>query len=118
MKTENGYNELVLGNKNNASSHYRIKSTGFRVQLLTAIEGYRTRDKNEFSGFRHEFIVAKIDGNKVVMLFTLKNFIQWEYEGRHVPCVEISFDDYINPATFMKVVERHFLTLLPQNQAV
>lgn len=120
MKAENGYNELVLGNKDNTSSHYRIKSDGLKVQLLTIMEGYRKCDQNEFFmcqiGFRHEFIVAKIDGNMGVKLFTLKNFMKWEYEERHVPYLEMPLNEYNNSTSFMKVVERLFLALNPQIQ--
>ena len=122
MKKENVHNELVLGNKDGASSHYRINSGGFKVQLMAVTDESKKEGKNEFLmcqiGYRHEFVVASVDGNENVKLFTLKDFIKYEYEERNIPAVTIPFEQYANPDTFLAIVAQHFFHLTPKKQAV
>ncbi len=122
MKTENANNELVLRNENNTSSHYRINSGGFKVQLMAVTNGCESGVENEFLmcqiGYRHEFVVASVNGKETVKLFTLKDFIKHVYEGRNIPHVTIPFEKYVNPNTFGSVVARHFFHLTPKNQTV
>lgn len=113
MKTENKNNELVLGNKDNASSHYRINSEGTKIQLMATVEGAKPFSKCEFLmcsiGYRSEFITAYMEANKPTRLFKLVDYVDWECNGKQVYNVEIPFEDYINPTAFLKVVAQHFL---------
>ena len=122
MKKENVHNEVVLGNKNNASSHYRIKSGGTKVQLMAVVEGSTPLSKCEFLmcqvGYRSEFITAHIAGNGTVTLFKLMDYVEWDCNAKQVPSVEISFENYINPDAFLETVLPHFFSLNPQKQAV
>ena len=69
-------------------------------------------------GFRHEFVVAVLHNYKHVKLYTLKNYIESEYEGQNMPFVEIAFTEYINPQRFTHVLERNFLNIHPKQKAV
>ncbi len=121
MKTENANNELVLRNENNTSSHYRINSDGFKVQLMAVVEGSEPLSKCEFlmcqAGYRSEFLAAYITG-KAVRLFKLVDYVDWDCFGKEVRSVEMSFENYIHPDTFLEVVLTHFLAVNSQKQAV
>lgn len=121
MKTENANNELVLGNKNNTSSHYRINGGGTKVQLMAVVEGSELLSKCEFLmcqvGYRSEFLTAYITG-KTVKLFKLVDYVDWDCFGKEVQSVEMPFEKYIHPDSFLEVVLHHFLAINPQNQAV
>ena len=121
MKRENANNELVLGNKNNTSSHYRINRGGTKVQLMAVIEGREPLSKCEFLmcqvGYRSEFLTAYITG-KAVKLFKLVDYVDWDCLEKEVRSVEMSFENYIHPDTFLEVVLTHFLTINPREQAV
>ena len=122
MKQSENYSEKDFGKRSDTSSHYRIKSRGFTVQLMATMGGDKPAVKNEFlicqTGFRHEFIVASLNGYNTVKLFTLKNFIKYEYEERNIPAVTIPFEQYINPDTFLAIVAQHFFHLTPKKQSV
>ncbi len=122
MKTENANNELVLGNKDNSSSHYRIKLGGVKIQLISTVKDENAHRKSEFLmcqvGFRHEFVVAVLHDYRHVKLYTLKNYIKSEYEGRNMPFVKIAFTEYINPQRFTRVLEHNFLNIHPKQKVV
>lgn len=121
MKKENENNELVLGNKDNTSSHYRIKSGGAKVLLMAVVEGNEPLSKCEFLmcqvGYRSEFLTAYITG-KVVKIFKLADYVDWDCFGKEVQSVEMPFENYIHPDAFLEVVLHHFFSLNPQKQAV
>lgn len=122
MKQSENYSEKDFGKRSDTSSHYRIKSGGFNVQLMAVSDGDNPAVKNEFLmcqiGYRHEFVVASVNGKETVKLFTLKDFIKHEYEERNIPSVTIPFDEYANPDDFGAVVAEHFFHLTPKNQTV
>ncbi|HMM16743.1 MAG TPA: hypothetical protein PKC47_04320 [Petrimonas sp.] len=69
-------------------------------------------------GHRHVFVVAYLKGNGYVKLFTLRNFIEWEYNGRPARSIDITQDEYNSDTAFEQVIERNFLSLNLRNAAV
>lgn len=114
MKNENVNNELVFGNRNNTSSHYRINSGGFKVQLMATLEGNKPSEQTEYLmcqiGHRHVFIAAYMKGNGYVKLFTLRSFIEWVHHSRPARSVDITQDEYDNDTSLESVIERNFLS--------
>lgn len=122
MKQSEIYTEKDFGKRSDTSSHYRINSGGFKVQLMAVTDESKKEGKNEFLmcqiGYRHEFVVASVVANETVKLFTLKDFIKYEYKERNIPAVTIPFEQYANPDTFLTVVAQHFFHLTSKKQAV
>ncbi len=122
MKQSEIHTEKDFGKRSGSSSHYRINSGGFKVQLMAVTNGCESGVENEFLmcqiGYRYEFVVASVNGKETVKLFTLKDFIKQVYEGRNIPHVTIPFEKYANPDAFGSVVARHFFHLTPKNQTV
>lgn len=122
MKQSEIYTEKDFGKRSDTSSHYRINCGGTKVLLMSTVKEENMRRKSEFLmcqiGFKHEFVVAVLHDYKHVKLYTLKNYIESEYEGRNMPFVEIAFTEYINPKRFTHVLERNFLNIHPKQKAV
>ncbi len=122
MKHSEIYTEKDFGKRSDTSSHYRINCEGTKVQLMAVLEGNNLSDKNEFLmcqiGYRHEFVVASVNGNETVKLFTLKDFIKYEYEERDISAVIIPFEKYVNPDSFLEIVTQYFFHLTPKKQVV
>lgn len=62
-------------------------------------------------GHRHAFITACLKGNGYVKLFPLRNFIEWQYNGRPMRSIDITQDEYDNDTVFERIIERNFISL-------
>ena len=121
MKQSEIHTEKDFGKRNDTSSHYRINGGGIKVQLMSTVKEKEVCGKSEFLmcqvGYRSEFLTAYITG-ETVKLLRLMDYVDWDCFGKEVHSVDISFEDYINPDTFLETVLRHFFSHNPQNQAV
>lgn len=93
-----------------------------KVQLMAVVEGNKPSEQTEHLvcqiGHRHVFVVAYLKGNGCVKLFTLRNFIEWEYNGRPARSIDITQDEYNSDSEFEQVIERNFLSLNLRNAAI
>lgn len=89
-----------------------------KVQLMAVVVGNKQTEQTEHLmcqvGHRHAFITAYLKGNGYVKLFSLRNYIEWEYHDRPMRSIDITQDEYNDDTVFERIIERNFLSLSNQ----
>ena len=82
---------------------------------MAVVEGNRPCEQTEHLmcqlGHQHAFITAYLKGNGYVKLFSLRNFIEWEFYDRPARSVDITQDEYNDDTVFEWIIERNFISL-------
>ena len=86
-----------------------------KVQLMAVVSGNKPSEQTEHLmcqvGHRNAFVTAYLKGNGYVKLFSLRNFIEWQHNGRPMRSIDITQDEYDNDTAFERIIERNFLSL-------
>ncbi|OPZ26217.1 MAG: hypothetical protein BWZ00_01688 [Bacteroidetes bacterium ADurb.BinA174] len=86
-----------------------------KIQTMAVVEGNKPCVQTEHLmcqlGHQHAFITAYLKGNGYVKLFSLRNFIEWEFYDRPARSVDITQDEYNDDTVFERIIERNFISL-------